>query len=447
MTSGWRPALISATLALFIGLTSAGHDFVMEEQREVILENLAIRDLKNIPLFFAGPWMVEGLGRNYYRPVVTSLYALEHAVFGFSPMGWHVINALLYAGVTALMALLILRIVGNPRAALGGGILFALLPVHAEPLSCVSYQTVLLAGLFTALALHTFAKMLYGAIRTHRVLLLGVFTAAGIMSKEEAYTIPALVLALALAARPPNWKRAAVTALAVTGPVAGMLLVWRAFLVEPIRIEYFAGLPADTIVFTMLRVVVHYAELLIIPLRMSAFYDWWIIPPQNHFSGSSALGLGILLLIAMGAAIAIRRKNTPIAAGLAWILIGLAPVSQILPFVVVAADRYLFIPSMGWCLAICGLTVQLGNVLPGKWRKPALGFACAMLLAYGARSVYRIQDWRDDMTLNAATIRDFPATPAPHLNLAAIYQKQGNQLAAKAELEKARRLGAPIPSR
>jgi hypothetical protein len=136
------------------------------------------------------------------------------------------------------------------------------------------------------------------------------------------------------------------------------------------------------------------------------------------------------------------RKRAPrVALGIAWLGLGLLPVSQLVPIIVVAAERFLYLPMLGWSLLV-GLGLAHGLAWMRATGRPRLAAAAVagIFLLFGARSVLRLADWRNDETLNLATAEAFPETPGPYLNLATYYERfEGNPekaLAALAEAEK-----------
>ena len=439
MTTG-RAAFYAAVLALVLALPTMGNGFVMEERNVVIVDNAAIQSLSNIPKLFAGPWISKGLGLNYYRPLPSSLYAVEYALFGLNPAGWHLISALLYAVTAALAVLLITRVTRDTWAGLVGGLLFAVLPVHVEPFAAISYQTTLLAGLFTTITLLVFSRMLDEGPRLHTIIGLALGTAAAIMSKEEAYSLPLLMTAWALLARPPGWRRVLTVGLATMAPVVLVLLLARTSLVAPIQVTFFQGQPTSTIVYTMLRTAELYLTLLVVPLALCPFYEWFIIPFEEGISWLVIFGAAIVLLLIAVVLIAAKKRLDGIAIGISWLLLGMLPVIQIVQFVVVAAERYLFIPSIGWCAAIGALVVRLGRAGTDSKRRFGVAILVVVLLAYGGRSLVRTGDWENDYTLNRATLRVFPNTPIPYVNLADYHQNKGDFESAETALKEAQRL-------
>jgi hypothetical protein len=90
------------------------------------------------------------------------------------------------------------------------------------------------------------------------------------------------------------------------------------------------------------------------------------------------------------------RRDRVLAFGLLWMAIALLPVSNILPTGVVLGERTLFLPSIGFLLAV-GAVAQRVLARPAmspKWRRLALGGACALLAVLGLlRSAGRQAVW------------------------------------------------------
>jgi hypothetical protein len=260
------------------------------------------------------------------------------------------------------------------------------------------------------------------------------------MSKEEAYSLPLLVSAWALLARPPGWWRALAVGLATIVPIVLVLLLARTSLVDPIHVTFFQGQSTSTIVFTMLRTAELYLKLLMAPIALCPFYEWFIIPFEESISWLVILGAAIVLMFITVVFTAAKRQLDGIAIGICWLLLGMLPVVQIVQFVVVAAERYLYIPSIGWCAALGAIVVSLGRTWTGSRRKFGMVIFVVVLLAYAGRSLVRTGDWENDYTLNRATLRFFPNTPIPYVNLADYYQTKGDFESAETALKEAQRL-------
>jgi hypothetical protein len=198
--------------------------------------------------------------------------------------------------------------------------------------------------------------------------------------------------------------------------------------------SFFGQAGAAVVAMTMLRVAVLYAGLLLAPLVLCPFYDWFIVPPSASLSVEPVVGF--LLAGGLPAAVVLLRKRAPAAAvGLAWLALALAPVMQIVPILNVAAERFLYLPSLGFVIALAALFAW------GRRRRPALvlGLAAAMLTLFAVRTLWRWPDWRDDRALNQTTAADFRESPTPLLNLANLEVAAGNPAAALEYLREAER--------
>src|SRR5438067_10934194 len=115
-----------------------------------IVNNPAVRrlDVAHIltrPAWFARPVPI-------YRPVTTLGFALDHAAHGVRPLGYHLVNVLLHAAVSVLVAAVVRHATGDAAIAFVTALLFAAHPVHTEAVTSVVGRAELLAGLFALAA-------------------------------------------------------------------------------------------------------------------------------------------------------------------------------------------------------------------------------------------------------------------------------------------------------
>jgi protein O-mannosyl-transferase len=442
-----RIVLLCAAAALLVSLPTLRNGFAIDDVY-VFIDQPATHSLRNVPRFFAGGWGMgstnaqeRALNTRYYRPLPTTLGALEYALFGLHPAGYHATSAFLHAATAVFLALLLWQLTsGAAVATLLGGLLFAIHPVQCEAFCAACYQTTLLAGLFTVLTLLVFARVFERGPRLGLLCALALCLLSALLSKEEAFAVPLLIVAWAAILRPPAWWRALRPSLLAMLVPLGVVLVLRHSFLVPSKITYFADESASVVALTMVRVVALYGELLLAPLRLCPFYDWFIIGYETGLSFLVATGAAILCASGLVFVYCLRRAPL-ISLALAWFLLGLAPVSQIVPIIVVAADRFLYLPMMGWALLV-------GCVLDLAWQwartvgRTRLVAAAILLLftTYVARTFARLPDWQSDETLNLATAAAFPETPTPFLNLASYYERfERNPAKAFQALEEAQR--------
>jgi hypothetical protein len=436
---------LCAVAALAVSLPTLRNGFAIDDIY-VFVDQPDAHRLGNIPKFFAGGWGMgtthaqeRALNTRYYRPLPTTLGALQIAAFGLRPAGFHLTSALLHATTAALVALLLWQVLaGNALASLLGGLLFAVHPVQSEAFSAACYQTTLLAGCFGTLALLLFGRVLERGPRPALLVLLGGSALCAFLSKEEAFAVPLFAAAWAALLRPPEWRRRlGFSAIALALPALVVLLLRHAFL-SPSQVTYFADEPAHVVVLTMVRVAALYLELLLFPLRLCPFYDWFIVGYETGISRGVLTG-ALVLGLAVAAAVACRKRRPQVTLAIAWLLLGLLPSSQIVPIIVVAAERFLYLPMLGWALLV-GLLANRALVWARERGRPRLAATAVVLVfaAYAARTLARVPDWRNDETLNRATAEHFPETPGPYLNLATYYERfEGNPGKALAALDEA----------
>jgi Flp pilus assembly protein TadD len=113
--------------------------------------------------------------------------------------------------------------------------------------------------------------------------------------------------------------------------------------------------------------------------------------------------------------------------------IGLAPVLNIFPITEVSAERFLYFPSLGFCLVVAWGAVAA----MGRHRNTSLILLALLLIAYSARTVTRNRDWRDEPTLFRKTAQVATDVHRVHLNLGNVHYRAGRFHEALAEYNKA----------
>jgi hypothetical protein len=103
------------------------------------------------------------------------------------------------------------------------------------------------------------------------------------------------------------------------------------------------------------------------------------------------------------------------------------------PLLNVAAERFLYLPSAGFALALAGVLAWARPKAP----RTVLAIGLLVIACFAVRTLWRWPDWHDDRRLNQATAESFPETPTPLLNLAEMEAVAGNRAAAARFLEEA----------
>jgi hypothetical protein len=160
----------------------------------------------------------------FYRPVTSLAFALDHALWGSAPFGYHLTNHLiLLAGVGAAF-LATRRLAGGTRGPLVAALVFALHPIHLATLPMAARRADMLSALFTMLALAALPRPAarLSAPRAALLLALGYAAAA---SKETGIVLLALAAGLAFIEAEGPFVARARGALRAWPAAAGVLLL------------------------------------------------------------------------------------------------------------------------------------------------------------------------------------------------------------------------------
>ena len=168
------------------------------DDRPLIVENPRITSLQSALHFVAEDmWDTDyKAGRtDYYRPLILFSYAVDHALHGAAPFGYHLTNIVLHAATAALLTvLLILLGVQLPFAVLGA-LLFGVHPLTSESVAWVSGRTDVVCTFFILIALLADSKRSKWPWRALSLAAL----ALGLLAKELAVVMPVAAVIIAVA--------------------------------------------------------------------------------------------------------------------------------------------------------------------------------------------------------------------------------------------------------
>lgn len=427
-------------LAVLIHGQAIGHEFTWNDGTN-ILANEALTEVSNIPSFFVEAWGADAedatyRDRNsqYWRPVPMALWTLEAAVFGLSPAPFHAVNVLLHALTALLLLLFAWRLMPAPGAGrvgvLLGVIAWTVHPVHSEVVHVVSYGSDLLAGLFTIAGLAVWLGPEGRSARRGRVdrtLVVPLLFALGVGSKEMAVTLPVLLGVLDLCLLPVTVRLGErVGRLAPVGLVLLGYFALRAALLGGGGQDFYAGAGPEVVLFSMLDVISLYGRLLIVPWPLSPFYDWSALPPQATLFAVGPL-MGLLLVVSWCAlGLWLWRRERRLAFAVVLPLVVWIPVSHIVPIIIAAADRFLYVAAAGPLLLAALACARSTHA--ARW----LTIMSLVVACHAGVTLVRGVDWRDDRTILEATVRDWPTSFNAWYGLAALHAREGRTQEAQA---------------
>jgi tetratricopeptide (TPR) repeat protein len=397
-----------AALAFLIYIPTLGFEFVWDDQMQVV-SNPLVLSWKMVPRALdSNLWYQLNATGPYYRPFFIIWSILNHSLFGFDTHGWHFLNVLLHAIATGLVFVFLRKLkAGNTIAALAA-LLFAIHPVHIEPVAWISSGSDSLA---TVLFLSTFLAYLNfrDAGRKYRVawLLASFFTfACALLTKEMAITFPAMLFLYEwlfprgdAVSETRGKLRTAVLIAVPYVLLAGAYLFQRGRVLHAVVQNSGDSINWLVMLQTIPIVVLHYLRILVLPIGLNGFY--------YTFPVYSILALRFLIPVFGCLAIAAliwywsRRAGNPLILffGL-WLIVCLAPTLYLRTFPIgdYVRDRYLYLPSIGFVFLLAAALESLGR-LEKLNRAPTLRYSllAALSVAMIAGTISQQIYWTNDL--------------------------------------------------
>ena len=450
------------TLAAYASALSNG--FVWDDHA-VIEKGGLIGSLKNIPALYSHNTMWNSDGGDFarratidtYRPFTLTTFALERAVFGLSPRGYHLVSVLLHAGNAVLLLLLALRVGMRLPVGIAGAALFAVHPSISEAVHWVNGRSdPLMVGCFlSALLLWcrfldavagpadprsdtvadaprcqalfqqlTVFQPLSRAARA-RVATVGLAVAGlallGTLCKETIFLV-AGGLPLLLWRRRVSWR---------CWPVA--LAPWASGLAVGFGLRMAAlGRPAVSgggyhLAHAAPRVPVIWADALT-SLTSPAPR---LVPSLHHAyadvsGGRMALALVIIAAVVAASAWAWRRGHLLLPWSVVTLLLALAPIAMLTYAEGWAGwGRYLYPAAPLFALAVSSLL--LDEIVPRAGplaRRLLLGLGALALLVCVVQTFLAGRVWRDDESLARGWIEEAPGSAPGYLALGLVYYER-----------------------
>jgi len=438
-------AAIACTLLVVAAYSNSLDGAFHFDDSHVIENNLYIRSLTNVPRFFADASTFSSIpSHGSYRPVVSTTLAMDYAIGGgLAPRQFHRTQIALLCLLGALLALFYARLLrdedGGPArmAAVGAAALFAVHTANTETLNLISARSEELAVLGVIGAFLVYIRW----PRLRRTGLHLIPMAIGALAKVHAVMYGPLLFAYAWLWSPAVSPREKTRdAFRQSWPALAAAAVLYAFVRRMDTPEWTGGgTERLAYAWTQPFVWLHYARLFVLPIGLTADTDWSVFP---HWYDTRAIAGYLFVLIL--AVIVFRTwrdpARRPIAFGIAWFAIALAPTSSVVPFSEVMNEHRVFFPYVGLTLACVWTGVLAIRRLPGSAARRArlAGAAWIVVLAALAVSTFsRNQIWKTEETLWRDVTEKSPANGRGLMNYGLTRMRQGDFAGAHASFARA----------
>lgn len=437
-------AILIVLLSVGAYWNTAGNDFVWDD-RILIVENDSIKHWNELGANFASDFFHFGRSpllqgkQGYYRPLVTLSYMADYAVWKLNPLGYHLTNLLFHILNGLLVLWVAVRLLGNDKPVpLLTAALFAVHPIHTESVTWISGRTDPMAATFFLASVYSYlrassAGALGGERLSRRWSLLSVaMFGLAVLAKETALVLPAVLLAYELCMVPKGtnggvkrivWRIAPFLAIAaIYLPIRFLLLGVRA----PVN-HYAASMGTYAIALTGFKALGLYVTRLLAPWPLNAYYNM----PFSHTVLDAKVLLPLLALA--GLLVVFSSREMPRTALFALLFFGLTllPVSNLIPIGApkdmgfLMAERFLYLPSVGFCLLAAQGICRLLNVDRAGYGASAPRLLVVVAPLVGvllALTLLRNRDWRDELTFYQDALAKSPFASLFHYNLGVVYR-------------------------
>jgi protein O-mannosyl-transferase len=419
-------------------------DFVYDDEVQ-ILANPWIHSFRNLPTFFTQPvWgFLHRPGiHGYYRPLFLVLLTVCYKLFGEEPLGWHAVSLILHVLTVGAVLWTGRKLLQDRLAASLGALLFAINPVHTEPISWISNLPEILFTFFVVLSFGAYLRAVENESSSRWWWFLSWSTAfLGLLSKETALCLPILIFLhatlLPRSAGASGFGRAK-NALALATPylaLSSVVFFARHYALQSTRA---AGYPElfGSLVHAP-AAIVFYLWHLAFPFHLALFYS------MPHFysptPGVAFLWMVLFTILFGGVAFVLRRFPTALFFVL-WIALTILPAIVALgSFGLYDAihDRYLYLPSVGfsWLIALPVVRRETWSFPRQRVWFAAVGFPLCVSWSVGC--FHENQYWRNNFTLYERAAQRSPENVLALTSYGLQYDRQGQPEEAANLLRKA----------
>jgi len=365
-TKRWLGLLLAA-VAMLVYANTVNHQYVLDDWGLIPENKITRKGTEGLGEIFKTSYRTGMDIPDYslYRPLSKATFAIEWEIAPNNPQLGHINNILMYGLCCYLLFLVLVRLFnGKWIVPFITALLFAVHPIHTEVLANIKSRDEILAMIFLILSLGAALTYVTRKGVVPLFILSGCFFLA-MLSKESSITwIAVIPLALYFFTEAKKSDVFNVTLAAVI-PSVLFLLIRRSILGSadlpiPVADNYLAGIPDFLTQRTSaIAILGFYFYKLFVPYPLMADASFSHFPPYNwndwHFLVTLLVFLGLIWY-------ALRRftAKDPVAFAILYFFITISIVSNVLLLIGTNyAERLLFAPSLGWCLAIA---VVLGRV-------------------------------------------------------------------------------------
>lgn len=408
-------AIFLSIFTLLVYLPVLQNGFVNLDDGGYVYDNLRIRSLDLQLLSFA----FSSKANEIWHPLTIISVALDYAVWKLDPMGYHLTNVILHAINSALVLLLMVHLLKYWRdkkkalaAAVITGVLFSIHPMRVESVAWISERKDVLYSFFFLLSILMYAKYADTNKKPYYFYSLFFFTFS-LLSKPMAVMLPVIVVMLDFypynMTEKRQFKRVMIEKVPyflLSSIVTVITILFHSSWGSSIKFGRFS---LQERIYDSVQATILYIAKMVFPINLAHYY-----PPTSEVSiYRFAVYLAAFCMI-MAVCILSLKKHKAVSALVFYYIVTLLPVSGLIKTGSHSmADRYVYLPGLGFCILI-GLGFPLFiDSLDKRWMKAA-GFATliAAIMLLVIRTEGQVSVWKDSASLWKHELRVYPDNKA-----------------------------------
>lgn len=429
----WLLSLLGlTTLVLYSG--ALFFDFVWDDRAQIVNSPI-LRSWSNLPRAFTSDlWYHVARHQVYYRPLFVAWSMLNYALFGLHPWGWHLGAILAHVGAVAAVFWLARKLGLEYWTAAAAGLLFALNPIHIEPVVWISAASDSIVAMFVALAFVAFlnGRSPQESRKTGWWLASLFLLACALLTKEMAVTFAVLVGVYAWlhprqgqTSQGQRMRGAVIEAFPYALVIALYALLRKHALLHSTG-QFDPGHGLIDVVRTLPMVVAFYLQKLLLPVGLTGlYYTPYVTGAVVTQLMIPAVALGVLAIVLWSWNR--REGNSTVVFASIWFLAGLAPALYLRNFGNgdFVRDRYVYLPSIGFAILTAMALRRLPSIKGWSAKTVQISAVVVICVAYVGASLAQQVYWASDLLVLVRGQSLYPGNPYTMVGLASEYSQRG----------------------
>lgn len=405
------------------------HKYVLDDFGALADNWVVKKGFEGIPIILKSSYRfgINMLTDNLYRPLSQVMFAIEWQISPKNPALSHFVNVLFYALSCVLLFIVLLKYLSKYHYGIAFliALIYAVHPLHTEVVANIKSRDEIMSFFFLMVTL----LLLHRWFLKRHVLSLVLASSAfflAMMSKEGVVTMLAVIPFLGWYFTESKRGNILIATLAMVLPVVAYLAIRHGVLSQynvtasvSVVDNFLNAAPTGAAKFaTAIMLLDRYLLLTIVPYQLVTDYSFNQIPIVG-LSDWKFLGSLLVYLALIGYVVKNILKKSPIVFGVIFYLATISIYSNVFFSIGSSfAERFMFLPSLGFAIVAVFLLLRLfrysterTDVGVFSWLRTStvlLVILGTILVAYGAKTVVRAGEWKDQYTLFGKDVKRSP---------------------------------------